>query len=580
MENTIADTIYMGGPIVTMIRDNDRVEALAVKNGRIMMTGKTDEVMALKGPETKVIDLKGRAMMPGFIDPHSHLILQSAKFATVSLDPFPIGDVKTIGDIQRKLREHIERKKIPAGALVIGSGYDETVMAEKRHPTRDDLDAVSTDHPIVLFHITFHVMTGNSNALELAGVTPETPDPKGGVIQRKADGKTPNGVFEEQAYNYLVKLIPVPTAGRATELVEEGVRRYAAEGITTACDGGAFASTIKLLRSMEKAGKLPIDVIAWPLYMIANDDVVEDAARSWKKMGRFRIGGLKLITDGAVQSWTAYMSKPYLKTPAQAAAAARGCNCSSTAGLKLVLGDEAADTPPESKSAATQANRGYPRMSQDEIEKWVRLADEKGIPLQIHSNGDAEIDLLINALKKVRGDWPRPDLRTTLVHAQTIREDQLDFAANNGLIPSFFPIHIRYWGDRHISLFLGPERASRISPSRSALDRGMKITIHHDAPVAGAGILPVVSIAVNRETSGGQILGPEQRISIYEAFRAFTKDAAYQYFEENRKGTLEADKLADMVILDRDPLKVEPKKIQDIKVMETIKEGKTVFLAK
>jgi predicted amidohydrolase YtcJ len=235
----IADAIYTGGPIVTMIKDGDRVEALAVKDGKILMTGAKKDVMALKGAKTRVIDLKGKAMMPGFIDPHSHVVMQSAKFATVNLDPYPIGDVKTIADIQRKLRERIEQKKIPAGKTIVGWGYDDTGLAEQRHPTRDDLDAVSKDHPIVLIHISAHQMTGNSKALEMAGITPDTPDPEGGVIQRKADGKTPNGVLEEQAYLLYFKVIPVPTAEKAEELVAEGLRLYAAEGITTANDGAS-----------------------------------------------------------------------------------------------------------------------------------------------------------------------------------------------------------------------------------------------------------------------------------------------------------------------------------------------------
>ncbi len=164
--------------------------------------------------------------------------------------------------------------------------------------------------------------------------------------------------------------------------------------------------------------------------------------------------------------------------------------------------------------------------------------------------------------------------------AQTMREDQLNFAANQGLVPSFFPIHVQFWGDRHRDIFLGPERAARIDPARSALDRGMKITLHHVSPVSGINIFNVGSAAVNRRTTSGKLLGPEQAITPYEAFRAVTKDAAWQYFEEHRKGTLEVGKLADMVILSKDPLAVDPMTIDQIKAVETIKEGKTVFPAK
>lgn len=198
----------------------------------------------------------------------------------------------------------------------------------------------------------------------------------------------------------------------------------------------------------------------------------------------------------------------------------------------------------------------------------------------MHTNGDAATDMLIKAVEKVRAEKPRPDLRTTIVHAQTMRDDQLEFAAKQGLTPSFFPIHVYFWGDRHRDLFLGPERAARINPARSTLNRKMRITLHHDAPVAGIDMLKVAWAAVNRVTSSGKKLGPEERITPFEALRAITADAAWQNFEEDLKGTLETRKLADMVVLSDDPLSIDPMVIQDIRVMQTIKEGETVYLAK
>jgi predicted amidohydrolase YtcJ len=188
--------------------------------------------------------------------------------------------------------------------------------------------------------------------------------------------------------------------------------------------------------------------------------------------------------------------------------------------------------------------------------------------------------MLLEAVQKVRAEKPRPDLRTTIIHAQTMRDDQLDFAAKHGLTPSFFPIHVYFWGDRHRDLFLGPERAARIDPARSALDRGLKVTLHHDAPIAGIEMLKVVWSAVNRVTTSGELLGPAERITPFEALRAITADAAWQNFEEDRKGTLEKGKLADLVILSGDPLGVDPMTIKDIRIVQTIKEGETVYPAK
>jgi hypothetical protein len=234
------------------------------------------------------------------------------------------------------------------------------------------------------------------------------------------------------------------------------------------------------------------------------------------------------------------------------------------------------DNPAESG----EAHRGYSNMTQEEVDTWLKRCDGANIQTQVHTNGDAATDMLIKAVEKVRGDKPRPELRTTIVHAQTMREDQLEFSAKHGLTPSFFPIHVYFWGDRHRDIFLGPERAARISPSRTALNRKLKITLHHDAPIAGIEMLTVAWSAVNRVTTSGKELGPEHRITPFEALRAITADAAWQNFEEDRKGTLEAGKLADMVVLSDDPLAVNPMKIKDIQVLKTIKEGESIYTAK
>jgi predicted amidohydrolase YtcJ len=249
--------------------------------------------------------------------------------------------------------------------------------------------------------------------------------------------------------------------------------------------------------------------------------------------------------------------------------------------MKMVLGGNSIGSAYEAHEGpeVSEDYRGYPNMSLDEVVKWVRSADEAGVPFLAHTNGDAATDMLIEAVSTVRAKRPRPDLRSVIIHAQTMREDQLNVAANQGLVPSFFPIHVQFWGDRHRDIFLGPKRAARIDPARSALDRGMKITLHHDAPVAGIDMLNVISAAVNRRTTSGELLGPEQAITPYEALRAVTKDAAWQYFEEHRKGTLEAGKLADMVIISEDPLAIDPMKIDKIEVLQTIKEGKTIYPA-
>ena len=502
--------------------------------------------------------------------------MQSAKFAAVNLDPAPIGNVTSISDIQAKLRERIATRKADAKRWVVGWGYDDTGLKEARHPTRTDLDAVSSELPIVLIHISAHMVACNSKALELAGINADTPDPESGEFVREAGSREPNGVIKEGGMFTLLAAVPLPTPEEAAKLLRVGLEKYAAEGITTAQDGATTPGSLKLLESLAADGQLPIDVVAYPLYKVCDDPLVDRITANWKTMGRLRLGGVKLVADGSIQGYTAYLSEPYYKQPGDGGH--QPDPCQNSVGQHLVLGTDPGPAAEHTHADdAETTDRGYPGMSQQQIDSWVHTADTHGFPLLVHCNGDAAIDMLMQAVTKSRGDWPRPDLRTTIIHAQTIRDDQLNFAASHGLVTSYFPIHVVFWGDRHRDLFLGPARAARINPARSTLDRGMKITLHHDAPVASWGMLPVVSAAVNRVTSSGKLLGPGERITAYEAVRAVTKDAAWQYFEEHRKGTLEAGKLADMVILDADPTAVAADKIGGLQVLETIKEGKTIY---
>lgn len=573
-----ADLIYHGGSILTMVKDGNRAEALAVTNGRILAVGALSEVMARKGPETKVIDLRGKTLMPGFFDPHSHVALQSAKFATANLDPKPIGEAGSIADIQRILRKWIQEKSPKTGQWVLGWGYDDTGIKEQRHPNRDDLDAVTTEFPILLVHISNHIMTGNSMMLELVGITAETKDPEGGKIQRKPGSNEPNGVLEENAMYLIVGKLPMPTPERAMELFKEGLLYYTAAGITTAQDCATTKGTWHLLSAMEQKGKLPIDVIIWPLYKAVDDAAFKTIVAKRGSTGRLRVGGIKLTVDGSIQGYTAFLSKPYHVQTAGSEVVPDKCNAEPAQDLFVVA--ENAEGKGELPSVSEKGHRGYATMTQEQVDSWLKRCDDSGLQMQIHNNGDAAVDMLINAVQKVRKKKARPDLRTVIVHAQTMRDDQLDFSAKHGLTLSFFPIHVYFWGDRHRDIFLGPERAARIDPARSALNRKLKVTLHHDAPIAGIEMLKVAWAAVNRVTTSGKLLGPEERITPFEALRAITADAAWQNFEEDRKGTLEEGKLADLVVLSADPLNVDPMTIKDIRILQTIKEGRTVYQAK
>lgn len=606
-DSPYADTIYHNGSILTMVTDGGYVEALAVKNGQIFRVGDKESVLATQGPDTRVVDLQGKCLMPGFIDPHSHLVAQSYKFNTVNLDPYPIGTIQSILDIINAVKEEIDKNPPQDGQWIVGWGYDDTAIVEMRHPNKSDLDPISTEIPIALVHISGHLIAVNSKVLELLKINSSTPDPDGGKYHRvpgtinKEEGifGEPNGVAQEVAMFDIFGKVPLPPGDAAQfmfNLVSEGLRRYMEAGITTTTEGFANRSSIDILKGMANDNLLPIDVVAYPSYREMNlyskefDLLFEELKNSWKTYtNHFRLGGLKMTVDGSIQGYTAYLSQPYHIPPAPDETDESSenstkiildkCQTENSERILIRSGKASFKLSPQENLSTFSTDEGYRgsfNMQPEEIRGWVQRCDDNNIPFLAHTNGDAATDMLIDAIQQVRQS-PRQDLRTVIIHAQTIRDDQLDFAAQQGIIPSLFPTHIAYWGDRHRDTFLGPDRARRICPAQSCVQRGIKFTLHHDAPIAGVGMLPLVSAAVNRITSQGNLLGEEQKITPFEALRAITADAAFQYFEENRKGTLEAGKLADLVILDQDPLSIDPLLIEKITVLETIKEGVTVY---
>jgi len=539
-----ADRILFNGDVVTVDR-NDRVaEAVAIRGGRIATVGRREDAMTLRGPETVVDDLKGRTLMPGFIDAHGHVEGTAAKLASANLSPRPIGSVANMADLKRELRDQIERKGIRPGEWVVGIGYDDTGMEEGRHPDRDDLDDVSRDHPIFAVHVSHHLAAANSMALERAGVTAATPDPEGSRFRRRPGSSEPNGVLEEMAMAPLFAQLPRPPVEDAAKQALAGLNYYASFGITTAQEAALWApGFVPACRHLAESGRMPIDVVAYPLHFAAQA-MLPASGEEVEGEGRFRFGGMKLITDGSIQGYTAFLSQPY---------------CIQ-------------------RASDDGSYRGLPAFDgQEKLSDLVAGAYERGWQVVMHANGDAAIDMAVAAAKSAETKYPGGDRRTTIIHAQTIRDDQLDEVQRLGLLLSFFPGHVYYWGDRHRDIFLGPDRAARINPMRSALDRGIGMTLHHDSPVTPPDMLMVIWTAANRVTSAGAPLGPEQRLSVREAIRAVTIDAAYQIFEEERKGSIEEGKLADLVILSQSPLKVEPVAMREIAVEETIKEGETVF---
>jgi predicted amidohydrolase YtcJ len=570
-----AERILHNGTIVTVDSANTVAEAVAVKDGKIAAVGTEDEVMQWHGKDTELTDLQGKTALPGFVEPHSHLSFVGVKLNVANLSPPPMGAIGSLKDLKQSLCEYKERNDLRPGDWIMGMGYDDTAMAEKRHPTREDLDEVSSESPVFCLHISAHLAAVNSKALEIAGIDENTPDPEGGVFQRLPGSKVPSGVMEELAMFSLFAVLPTPSEEEAIKEIEDAVAFYASHGTTTAHDAALKSpGQVALFRKMADEGRLDIDVVGWPLFNVA-DQMLADFEQDRIYRGRFRLGGLKLLLDGSIQGYTAFLSQPYHVQPGTDEPVGR--DDIGEVDQLLVQGDAPTDPPPLPRAEGGDY-RGYPTIeSQEEVTGWLMKAYEKGWPAQVHTNGDAATDMLITAVREAEAAYPGEDRRVIIVHAQTMREDQLDAAAELGMSPTFFPGHIYYWGDRHRDIFLGPDRAARINPLRSALDRGIVFTGHHDAPVTPADMLVPIWAAVNRVTANGEVLGPEQRIPAIEAIRAATINGAYQLFEEGTKGSIEVGKLADFVVLSDNPLEIDPMTIKDIQVVETIKEGRTIF---
>jgi len=533
--------VYHGGPILTMDGEDRVVEALGVDGDRIAAVGSRAEVEAWADGRARVVDLAGRALLPGFIDAHGHFPGAGLYAVNANLNSPPIGDIDDMDELVARLAAKAE--ETPSGDWVVGWGYDDTLLAEKRHPTRQDLDRASTDHPIAILHVSGHLGVLNTKGLEDAGIDADTPDPEGGIIRRESGSRQPDGVMEEMALEAIISPLISPSMLDSWRITREGSRLYLASGTTTAQNGYAAPQHIPGLLWLSRLGFIGPRMVLWPGQEAGHE--ILSGQSDWESADpeRARIGAVKLVADGSIQGYTGYLSEPYHVPP----------------------GDD-------------PSYRGYPRIAREALFEEVERFHTAGFQLAIHGNGDASIDDILDAVEAAQKKHPREDTRHVVIHSQMARDDQLDRMKQLGVVPSFFALHVYYWGDRHRDLFMGPERAARMSPTRSAVDRDLRFTLHCDTPVVPMEPLRLVWAAVNRRSASGAPIGPEQRITPTQALRAVTIDAAWQHFEEAEKGSLEPGKLADLVILSRSPLD-DPEHIDEIEVLETIVGGETLWRA-
>jgi len=535
-----ADLIVFGGPIVPMEGDQPTtVEAMVVDEGKITFVGSKADALKQKANGTVLKDLGGKTLLPGFIDGHAHAQQFGMQAVGANLLAPPDGSVNTIDDVVAKLKTFAEGPDVNKTGWIFGVGYDDALLG--RHPTREDLDKVSTTVPVMATHISAHFAAVNTLALKMIGYDASTPNPEGGVIRREADGKTPNGVLEELAAipHMLTALTPATQEGK-DYFLKRGLELAKSYGYTTANEGRMFGPMHAVMEDAAKRGLVDIDFIGWMDY---TGRAELDKAFSTSYSNHYRLGGLKVTLDGSPQGRTAWRTVPYL-------------------------------IPPDGQEPGY---KGYPAIPDTkQVEAYLDEAYSKGWPVKVHTNGDAAIDQLFQALKPVIAKYGVKPGQVTLIHGQFIRPDQVKELQSLGIVPSMFPMHTFYWGDWYKQI-VGPEQAARISPMRSILNTGLHATSHTDAPVALPNLMQVVWATVNRTSRSGTVIGPDERVTPYEAMKMITLWGAEQFGEQATKGSIKEGKLADLVVLSDNPLTVDPAKINQVQVLETIKEGKTVW---
>ena len=536
-----ADTIYLNGTILTINDALPTAEAVAVKDGKILAVGPEVEVLKTVGESTKKINLAGKTMLPGFVDSHGHTYIIGLQATTANLLPPPDGAGKDIASLQALLIDWAANNEAAVNKVgwIAGFGYDDSQLTEQRHPTRDDLDKVSKDLPVIIIHQSGHLGVANSKALDIAGVTAETKNPKGGAFRRKEGSQEPNGVLEEYAFFYLLSKLAANFDNDINDaLVEEGAKLVASFGYTTAQEGRAIGPGLEAMKRVADSGRLAIDLVAYP--DILEVDTIKPAMHY---TNNYRVGGVKLTIDGSPQGKTAWLTEPYFVVP----------------------------------EGHPKDYRGYAAIDEKTTNEAVEKAFANDWQILCHSNGDAATDRFIHAIRLAKKKSPDVDNRPVLIHGQVLREDQVEQLKELGIFPSLFPMHTFYWGDWHRESVLGPERAENISPTGWVLERDMMFGSHHDAPVALPDSMRVLSATVTRTSRSGRVLGPEHRVPVATALKALTIWPAWQHFEEDSKGTIEVGKLADFVILSDNPLTVQQDQIDDLKVLETIKEGNSIY---
>ncbi len=520
-----ADLVLLDGNVLTMNPSQPHAEAIAIKNDRIVKVGTNEEISRWIGKNTKVIGLKGRTVVPGLIDTHVHVV-DFGRF----LRWIDLRDVKSIEEIQRRIRKRAQ--ETPEGKWILGHGWDQTRFKEKRSPNLRDLDGASPDKPVVLYHLRGCMCVANSKALELADVTKETSAPSGGTIEKDTETGEPTGILHENAMDLVWKTIPEPVEEEIMEAASLACEKIVEAGVTSVHWIVSSSTEIRIIQRLRAENKLILRV-----YIITPANILDHitSLSSCKDFGDnvVSIGSVKIFADGSLAARTAALYEPYRDD---------------------------------------HTTKGKLLYTQEEINALVAKAHKANFHVVIHAMGDQAIDLALTAFEKTLMEMPRKNHRYRIEHTSVLNKELIQrikkLEAVVSIQPSSIISEFSVWSaaDR-----LGPTRARWLYPLKTLIKEGIRLSGGSDCPMEPLSPFSGIQAAVARHPFR------EERITVDEALRMYTVNAAYASFEENIKGSIEEGKLADLTVISRDPRTTPPSKIEDIKVRMTIVAGKVVY---
>jgi predicted amidohydrolase YtcJ len=527
--------LVVTGTVLTVDEARPTAQALAVADGRIVAVGDQAGVAALIGPDSQTIDVDDGCVMPGFIEAHGHPLMEALALSDRIIDARPVTMPKADDVVQTIRREVADRG--PAGAYLLG--WDPLLQSGLPEPTLAWLDATAPDAPLVIIHNSGHKAYFNSRAASLNGLGRDTPDPKGARFGRDAHGDLDGSAEEIGAVFPLLGGAIKPTEFPA--MLRAELARLNRAGLTT-CSEMAFDPAFRPLVEQLR----PELTVRLRTYEISNPQMSTDATPG-EGDDMLRQVGIKIWVDGSPWVGNVALTFPYLDTAATRAIGVTPGSC------------------------------GHANYTREQLSEIVGAYYPAGWQMACHVQGDAGVDTILDVYEEALRHHPRNDHRLRLEHVGAIRPEQLRRAADLGVTCSIFVDQIHYWGDVIVDGLFGPERGSRWMPAGSAVATGMRISLHNDPPVTPEEPLRNISVAVTRTAPSGRVLAPEERLTVEQAIRAQTIDAAWQLFADDVIGSLEVGKYADMVVLSADPRAVPPEKIADLDIRATFLAGRQVY---